>query len=122
MYLRGSKWNMTQRSRPRSAPWRIAFLVFCILAVLYLDRFVIPSSTAFFEPTPTPTQSPESFANQATELFNAGKLRPAIDAYRQALRTDPTNRSFYVEMARIQVWVGLCKEAQESAERALVGN
>jgi tetratricopeptide (TPR) repeat protein len=113
---------MAHRSRRRSGPGRIAFLVLCILAVLYIDRFVIPSSTAFFEPTPTPTQSPESFANQAQELFTAGKLRPAIEAYQQAIRTNPENRSYYVEMARIQVWVGLCKEAQESAERALVGN
>ncbi len=113
---------MTRRTRRPTGPWRIAFLVSCILAVLYIDRFVMPSTTAFFVPTPTPTQSAESFANQAQELFKDGKLRPAIEAYKQAIRADPTNKSNYVEMARIQVWVGLCADAQESAERALIGN
>jgi tetratricopeptide (TPR) repeat protein len=122
MYLRGSKWNMARRTRRRSGPWRVTFLVVCILGVLYVDRFVMPSTTAFFVPTPTPTQSAESFTNQAEALFKDGKLRPAIEAYKQAIRADPKNKSNYVEMARIQVWIGQCADAQESAERALVGN
>jgi tetratricopeptide (TPR) repeat protein len=44
----------------------------------------------------------------------------AIDASRPSRRSPEP--SYYVEKARIQVWVGQCKEAQESAERALVGN
>ncbi len=47
MYLRGSKWNMAHRTRRRSGPRRIiVFLVFCTLAALYFDRFVIPSTTS----------------------------------------------------------------------------
>jgi tetratricopeptide (TPR) repeat protein len=114
---------MTRRTRRSSTPRRlIIFLVFCVMAALYFDRFVIPNTKAFAIPTATPTQSSESFANQAQDLFNNGKLRPAIEAYEQAIRADPQNRSYYVEKARIQIWVGLCQEAQESAERALVGN
>jgi tetratricopeptide (TPR) repeat protein len=114
---------MARRSQRRSGPWRVIFVLFCVVvSVLYIDRFVMPSTTAFFVPTPTPTQSPESFSNQAQELFAAGKLRAAIDAYQQAIRADPVNRSYYVEKSRIQVWIGQCEEALESAERALIGN
>jgi len=62
-------------TRPRSGPWRILFLIACIAGVLYVDRYVMPSTTAFFVPTATPTQSAESFTNQAEALFKEGKLR-----------------------------------------------
>jgi tetratricopeptide (TPR) repeat protein len=121
MHLKGSKWNMNRRTKP-SNPWRIIFLFALILGALYLNQFVVPSTTAMFIPTTTPTRNPESFVNEAETLFNQGKLTQAIDAYNQAIQSDPKNRANYVALARVQVFAGQYAKAQENAERALVGN
>lgn len=121
MYLRGSKWNMNRRTR-RSNPWRIILLAFLVVAAFYLTRFKLPEVAESFTPTDTPTISAESFANQGDELFNSGKLLPAIDAYQQAIRSDPKNKANFVALARIQIYAGQYQKARENAERALVGN
>ncbi len=122
MYLRGSKWNMSKRSRRRSSPFRIFVLVVLIAGGIYLDRFVVPTTPSLFSPTPTPTRSPESFLNEAESLYKAGKLLPAIDAYQQAIQVDPKNRAIYVALSRAQIFAGQYEQALENAERALVGN
>jgi tetratricopeptide (TPR) repeat protein len=122
MYLRGSKWNMTKRSRRRSSFWRIGFLVVIILGLLYFNQVVVPAMPAPFVPTTTPTRSAESFLNEADAFFKDGKLTQAIDAYKQAILADPKNPAYYVDMARLQVFAGLYKEAQTSAEDALLLN
>ncbi len=73
-------------------------------------------------PTSTPTQSPESFINKAQELYAAGKLSQAMDAYKQAIASDPTNPSNYVELARLQVFAGDYDEAIENSQNALLKN
>jgi tetratricopeptide (TPR) repeat protein len=122
MYLRGSKWNMTKRSRRRSSFWRIGFLIVIILGLLYFNQVVVPAMPAPFVPTTTPTRSAESFLNEADAFFKDGKLTQAIDAYKQAILADPKNPAYYVDMARMQVFAGLYKEAQTSAEDALLLN
>ncbi len=47
---------------------------------------------------------------------------PAIEAYELAIRADPTNKSNFVTLARIQVWAGMYEDALENAEKALIGN
>jgi tetratricopeptide (TPR) repeat protein len=121
MYLRGSKWNMNRRTR-RSNPWRVLLLAALVVAAFYLTRFKLPEVAESFVPTPTPTTSAESFANEADNLFNTGKLLPAIDAYQQSIRSDPKNKANFVALARAQIFAGQYKQALENAERALVGN
>ena len=121
MYLRGSKWNMNRRTR-RSNPWTILLLAFLVAAAFYLTRFKLPEVAESFVPTPSPTISAEAFANQADELFKSGKLLPAIDAYQQAIRSDPKNKANFVALARTQIYAGQYQKALENAERALVGN
>ncbi len=121
MYLRGSKWNMNRRTR-RSNPWRILLLAVLVVAAFYLTRFKLPEVAQSFVPTASPTISAESFANEADDLFKSGKLLPAIDAYEQAIRSDPNNRANFVSLARTQIYAGLYQKALENAERALVGN
>jgi tetratricopeptide (TPR) repeat protein len=113
---------MTRRTRRPSNPWRLAMLVILIAAVVYFNQFVIPNTPMMLGPTPTPTTSPESFINEAESLFSQGKLLPAINAYDQAIQSDPQNRANYVAMARTQIFAQQYEQALESAERALLGN
>ncbi|MDX1377493.1 MAG: tetratricopeptide repeat protein [Anaerolineales bacterium] len=122
MYLpKSSKWSMRRRRRrPNYFGWAILILV--VLFGYYFDQVYITQIDNPFEPTPTPTRSPESFVTEAEELFAEGKLLPAIDAYQQAIDSSPQDSSLYVAIARVQVFAGLYEEAQENAENALLLN
>lgn len=122
MYLRGNKWTMARRPQRRASIWRIAVLLGLIGAALYVNRVVVPATPPLLIPTPTPTQSPESYINLAQELYAAGKLSQAIDAYEQAIATDPTNPSNYIELARLQVFTGQYDQAIENTQNALLKN
>ncbi len=54
-----------------------------------------------FEPTPTPTRIPQSFALEAETHFQAGNLDAAIASYQEAIVVNPDNGRLYAEMARI---------------------
>jgi tetratricopeptide (TPR) repeat protein len=122
MYLRGSKWNMTRKRRKRSSPWRILALLALIGGMFYVNRVVLPATPPLFIPTPTPTRSPESFVNEAQTLYEDGKINQAIEAYENAILSDPENASNYVELARIQILGGSYDRALENAELALLIN
>lgn len=122
MYLRGNKWTMTRRPQRRTSPWRIIALLGLIGAAFYVNRVVVPQNVSLMMPTSTPTQSPESFINKAQELYAAGKLSQAVDAYKQAIASDPTNPSNYVELARLQVFAGDYDQAIENSQNALLKN
>ena len=122
MYLRGSKWNLTRRSRRKPGLWRIGFLIIVILGLLYFNQVVVPAMPSPFDVTPTTTRSAESFLNEAGRFFKEGKLAQAIASYKQAILADPQNPGNYVEMARLQVFAGFYEEAKTSAENALLLN
>jgi tetratricopeptide (TPR) repeat protein len=122
MYLRGVKWNMARRSRRRGSVWRIVFLLAGIGVLLYINQVVVPATPPLFIPTPTPTTSPEAYVNQAQDLAREGKLNQAIQAYQNAIYTDPTNPSNFVELARLQVFAGEYEEAVENTQNALLKN
>ena len=119
MYLSGSKWNMRKKRR-KSNPWRIFLLLAIIAALIYVERMVIPTIPPPFVPTPTPTQSPAAFAMQAENLFQAGKLSQAEEAYVQAIEVDPLNVDFFIHLARVQVFQGKYREAEENASNAVL--
>lgn len=119
MYLSGSKWNMRKKRRPVN-PWRILLLVGLIIGAVYLERFIVPTVPPLFIETPTPTRSPVTYVLEAKSLFEAGKLDQAIASYRQAIAADPQQASFYLEMARVQVFNGQWDEAEGSARDALL--
>jgi len=120
MYLpKSSKWSMNRRRRrPNFFGWAILILV--VLFGYYFDQVYITQIDNPFEATPTPTRSPESFVAEAEDLFKAGKLVPAIDAYQQAIVSAPQDSSLFVALARVQVFAGLYEEAQKNAENALL--
>jgi tetratricopeptide (TPR) repeat protein len=122
MYLRGNKLNMTRSPKRRPNLLRIFILITLIGAALYVSQVVVPATPPLFIPTPTPTRSPESFVNQGEELFNAGKLTLAAEAYKDAINTDPGNPSNYITLARIQVWLGEYDDAILNTQNALLKN
>jgi tetratricopeptide (TPR) repeat protein len=110
------------RRRTRPNWFRIILLSLLVLGGAYVNRFIIPNQPQFGVPTPTATRSPESFVTEAEGYFAQGKLIPAIDAYKQAIASSPENPAVYVALARVQVFAGQYKDAQTSAESAILLN
>ena len=120
MYLpRSSRWSMTRRRRrPNLFGWTLFGLV--LLFGYYFDQVYLPAQPNPFEATPTVTRSPESFVTEAEQLFKEGKLSQAIQAYQSAIDASPQNPALYIAIARVQVWAGKYKDAQENAENAIL--
>ena len=110
------------RRRTRPNWFRIILLCLLVLAGAYINRFILPNQPQLGVPTPTPTRSAESFVTEADGYFKLGKLIPAIDAYQQSIISSPEDPAVYVALARTQVFAGLYKDAQESAESAILLN
>jgi len=103
--------------------WFVVILL-SLLAIIgaYVDRFIVPEIPSPFIPTPTATRPPESFISEAQGMFQDGKLLQAIDLYKEATRSNPNDDAIYVAMAQVQVFAGLYRDAQTSAENALLLN
>jgi len=106
MELQGDEIRFTEQE-PRSRPGRVA--IYLLLAVLgiALDWGLITgqvSSPQLFAPTPTPTRTALSWAEEGKAQFIAGNLDAAIEAYKMAARLDPRNGSLWAELARVQVY------------------
>lgn len=114
---------MTRRRRPINY-FNLLVLTILVVVSLYLAPFVTTVETPW-NPTPTPTRPPEAFVTEAEQLFAQGKVNQAIQSYQQAIAAAPNNPAnvlIYINMARAQVWNGQYKEAQTSAENALLLN
>ncbi|MGD8813847.1 MAG: tetratricopeptide repeat protein, partial [Anaerolineales bacterium] len=96
----------------RSNPWRVFFLVVLIAVLIYVERVIIPSVPPPFIPEPTQTQSPVTFVNEARSLFQSGKLAQAEQAYAQAITVDPDEPAHYIELARLEVFLGKYEQAE----------
>jgi tetratricopeptide (TPR) repeat protein len=122
MYLkRKPKWSMT-RKRYRVNWFLVVVLMILIVMGIYVDRVIVPTIPAPFVPTATATRSPESYMVEAESFFADGKLTQAIDYYQQAVRANPNDGAAYVAMGRVQVYAGFYKDAQASAEAAILLN
>jgi tetratricopeptide (TPR) repeat protein len=132
----GKTFNL-HPAKSKSNPYRILVLAFLIMGAVWLllrvNRGQVKSP---FDPTPTPTRSPQSYIMAAQAYFAAGKLddpasdQDAIGAYQQALQVDPTNADVWAEMARIQTYssstlstdqerLDRLQQALDSAEKAV---
>jgi tetratricopeptide (TPR) repeat protein len=121
MYLRGSKWSMA-RKRKRRRPLLIIVLIVMVAGAAYVDRFIVPTTPPLFIPTPTPTRSPDSFLNEASDLIQKGKINQAIETYKEAVKADPRNPAVYVTLARWQVLYGDYQGATDNVQNALLLN
>ncbi len=110
------------RRRKRPNWFRIVLLSLLVLGGAYVNRFILPNQPQLGVPTPTVTRSPESFVTEAEEHFAQGKLLAAIESYKQAIASYPEDPAVYVALARTQVFAGQYKEAQTSAESAILLN
>lgn len=90
---------------PRSNPYRVLVLLILILGGYWLIRQVKTGRVQpLFSPTPTPTRTAQSWADEGAALFNAGDLQGAIDAYHRALDMDENNAQLWTELARIMTY------------------
>ena len=122
MYLRRKpKWSMT-RKRYRVNWFIVSMLTIGIAIMLYVNAVIVPTIPPPFVPTATSTRSPESYIVEAETAFNEGQLARAIDLYQQAIRSNPQDAAAYTSLARAQIYAGKYKDAQASAEAALLLN
>ena len=110
------------RRRKRPNWFRIVLLLILIGVGLYVDRFIIPTTSSPFVPTPTPTRDPEAYVAEAKAFFEEGKLFQSIETYLTAIRLRPDDPTLFVELARVQIYAGDYADAQVSAEDALLLN
>ncbi|NIM92823.1 MAG: tetratricopeptide repeat protein [Anaerolineales bacterium] len=106
----------------RTNPWRVLALLLLIAAVIYVQRVVVPTVPTPFIPTPTATRSPASILVEAESLYEAGNLEQAEIAYEEAIKINPTEPNFYIDLARLQVFMGHYEAAEESVSNALLLN
>lgn len=131
MYLRGRSVPL-RRSRSRSL-WRIIFLLAGLAGVLIfyiLQREGAVQVQDPFAPTPTPTRSPLSWAEEARAQFAAGNFKAAINAYENALaialdrRGTPTvgaqAEEYLVGLARVLIFDQQYEKALERAGQAIL--
>ena len=118
MYLSGSHLQLRKAGR-RSEPRRIIILLLLILGgVLILGQQERGRIRPIGAPTPAPTRTATSYAEEAEALFAAGKLDAAIDAYKKATARDSRNVDYWVALARIQIYNRQYEPALQTAETA----
>jgi len=89
----------------KSNPYAIAaMLAIIIVLVMVLRSLNQGEITPMFMPTPTPTRTLASFAEEGSVYFGAGDLDKAIEAYQQAVTLDPDNVELRADLARILVY------------------
>lgn len=91
--------------KPQSNIYRMFLWVVMILGgVWMLQQMDKGEIRPLFEPTATPTRSPDSYILEGDANFTAGNLNAAIIAYREALNINPNNADIWAKLARIQTY------------------
>lgn len=125
---------MEYRPKPKKRSPFVSFILFILLlamtAVLvfllavytgYIE-FQAPVLTEQFAPPPTPTRPAVLYISDGDALFAEGKLQQAVDAYEQAIHTDPTNDVPYIRQARLLIYTRDTAAALERAAQAVALN
>lgn len=113
---------MSRRRSRRANPFTVIFLVLAIAVLVVFDRMVAPTIQPLFVPTPTATQPPETYIANAEQLEASGKLKQAIDVYRQAMMVDPKNPTIYITLAKLEIYTTQYENALKDASNALLIN
>ena len=118
MYLSGSHLQLRKTGR-RSNPRRIILLLALILGgVLVLGLKERGDVRPVGAPTPAPTRTATSYAEEAEALFAAGRLDQAVEAYKEATTRDSRNVDYWVALARIQIYNRQYEASLHTAETA----
>ncbi len=75
-----------------------------LVMLMVLRNLNTGAITPMFLPTPTPTRTVNSYADEGETYFVAGDLEKAMQAYQQAVKLDPNNIDLRTELARIQIY------------------
>lgn len=112
---------MSRKSK-RSNPFRILLILAIIGIVIYANQVYVPTLPTLFGPTPTATRPAESYVTDAQTLEAAGKYTLAVNAYKDAIKADPTNPANYIALCRLEIYTGNYTDAVTQAENALLLN
>ncbi len=82
----------------------------------------VPNLTQRFAPTSTPTRPAPLYIADGDAHFTAGKLHEAVEAYEQAIRSDPGNDVAYIRQSRLLVYTGDTAKAVDRAAQAVLLN
>jgi tetratricopeptide (TPR) repeat protein len=91
--------------KPQTNIYRMFLWVVMILGGVWLLQQIDKGEIKpLFDPTATPTRSPESYILEGDTSFSVGKVGAAIIAYREALNINPNNAEIWAKLARIQTY------------------
>jgi tetratricopeptide (TPR) repeat protein len=93
-----------RKIKPHSNPYRMMVWVVLIVGFFALIRANVQGNFRPFLPTPTPTRTTNSYAQEAETHFTAGDLNKAIEAYQKATLQEPDNYQLWSNLARIQTY------------------
>ncbi len=114
------KRNIFSKPKKQNNPVRIFIGLLVILGFLFtiqgLNNGVINNP---FLPTPVPTRTFDSYAQEGDTQFAAGNLKAAIEAYQNAVRIDPNNPDLIAKLVRIQVYSS-SQETTDANKRAIL--
>ena len=122
--------QLSFRSRRQSNPYRLMFWAVLLLGAIWLLTQTLSGAIDPLAPTPTPTRSATSWALEGQARAAAGDLNGALEAYQQAIRTEPDNAKIHWELAQYQAYSSVLlitdeakfarlNEALDSATRAV---
>lgn len=110
----------SRRQRRRSSPVRVLVLLALIGAAIYIYTMVRQEQIKSpFVPTPTPTRSAPSYADEAEALYRQGKLGEAIEVYERAIALDDEDVLLYIPLVRLLAIEGRTIDAVRLGERAV---
>lgn len=104
MRLTGERLQLDRGGR-HSNPWRVLVYLALIVggvALLHLEQ--TGQVEPLFLPTPGPTRSAQSFADEAEVHFSTGDLERAITAYKTATSLEPNSAELWAKLARVQTY------------------
>ncbi|HSR47680.1 MAG TPA: tetratricopeptide repeat protein, partial [Anaerolineales bacterium] len=120
MQLRGEGLPLGRPGRTTN-PWRIlAYLAVIGAAFLVFRGYQAGQIQPFLLPTPTPTRTSSSHAQEGQAHFSAGRVAAAIEAYREGVAVDPTDARLAAELARIQTYSSAFLTTAEEREARLL--
>jgi len=111
------------RKPKRRSPRRILFLLVLIAGASLFVYYIWsnqPEWSKPFEPTPTPTRTPQSYILEAEAYYGQGQLDEAISAYEQAVAINPDDTAAHIRLAQLLTLRQRSAEALRQAQEAIL--